>query len=105
MITRTKEKEDLILDRHIALSRDGFEALQKVIAFCCAGCGLCVSMCPLGSIAFDEVKKRPVLTGECNRCGYCYLACPRSFLPLSKIEKTYFGSNGSDVNDVSSLIL
>ena len=37
MIARTKEKDDLILDRHIAISRDGFEALQKVTAFCCAG--------------------------------------------------------------------
>ena len=96
MIERTKEKEEIILDRHIAIARDGFAALEKVTAFCCAGCGLCVSMCPLGSIAFDEVKKRPCLTGECNRCGYCYLACPRSFLPLSKIEKTYYGDNGSE---------
>jgi coenzyme F420-reducing hydrogenase beta subunit len=96
MIARTKEKEDLILDGHTVISRDGFDALEKVTAFCCAGCGLCVSICPLGSITFDEVKKRPLLTGECNRCGYCYLACPRSFLPLSKIEKTYFGTNGSE---------
>ena len=86
MIVRTKEKEDLILDRHVAIARDGFKALEKVTAFCCAGCGLCVSICPLGSITFDEVTKRPLLSGECNQCGYCYLACPRSFLPLSKIE-------------------
>ena len=63
MIERTKEKENLILDRHLAIARDGFAALEKVTAFCCAGCGLCVSVCPLGSIAFDEVKKRPFLAG------------------------------------------
>ena len=84
MIARMKEKEDLILNRHIAISQDGFEALEKVTAFCCAGCGLCVSICPLGSITFDDVKKRPLLTGECNRCGYCYLACPRSFQRLKR---------------------
>jgi coenzyme F420-reducing hydrogenase beta subunit len=96
MIERTGKKEDLILNRHIAIARDGFAALEKVTAFCCAGCGLCLSVCPLGSIAFDEVKKRPLLAGECNQCGYCYLACPRSFLPLSKIEKSYYGNNGSE---------
>ena len=96
MIERTREKEDLILNRHIAIARDGFKALEKVTAFCCAGCGLCLSVCPLGSIAFDEAKKRPLLAGECNQCGYCYLACPRSFLPLSKIEKSFYGNNGSE---------
>ncbi len=96
MIERTKEKEDLILDRHLAMARDGFAALEKVTAFCCAGCGLCVSVCPLGSIAFDEVKKRPFLEGGCNQCGYCYLACSRSFLPLSKIEESYYGTNGNE---------
>ena len=96
MIEKTKEKEDVVLDRHVDIARDGFTALEKVTAFCCSGCGLCVSICPLNSIAFDEVKKRPALTGECNRCGYCYLACPRSFLPLSKVEKTYFGGNGTE---------
>ena len=96
MIERTKEKESLILNRHIDIARDGFAALEKVTAFCCSGCGLCSSICRLGSITFDEVKKRPVLTGECNKRGCCYLACPRTFLPLTKIEKTYFGGNGSE---------
>ena len=31
MIARTKEKEDLILNRHIAISQDGFEALEKCL--------------------------------------------------------------------------
>jgi coenzyme F420-reducing hydrogenase beta subunit len=96
MVIRTKEDEHKIVDRHIALSKDGFKALEKVTAFCCSGCGLCISICPLGSIIFDETKKRPLLLGECDNCGYCYLACPRSFLPLTKIEETYFGTNGGE---------
>jgi coenzyme F420-reducing hydrogenase beta subunit len=88
------EKEEAIINQHLNDSKDGFQALEKVTAFCCCGCGLCVSVCPLHSIEFDETKKRPRLAGDCNKCGFCYLACPRSFLPLTKIENAYYG-NGS----------
>ena len=87
----TIEGEEEILDQQLEISKDGFEALEKVTKFCCSGCGLCVSICPLGSIEIDEMLKRPKLVGECNKCGFCYLACPRSFLPLSKIEDAYYG--------------
>jgi coenzyme F420-reducing hydrogenase beta subunit len=88
---REIEKEEEILDQQLEISRDGFKALEKVTEFCCSGCGLCASICPLESIEIDETLKRPKLVGECNECGFCYLACPRSFLPLSKIEEVYFG--------------
>jgi coenzyme F420-reducing hydrogenase beta subunit len=83
--------EEKILKHHLDISRDGFKALEKVTSFCCCGCGLCVSMCPLGSISINESTKKPQLTGKCNECGICYLACPRSFLPLSKIDAAYYG--------------
>ncbi len=88
---RSRAIEDTMLAFHGEQARAGFEALKGVAAFCCSGCGLCVSICPLESIAFDDAGKKPVLTGRCNGCGYCYLACPRSFLPRSRIEEAFFG--------------
>jgi len=91
---RAVQNEEAIINQHFNISKDGFGALEKVIRFCCSGCGLCLSICPLKSIRFDETQKRPTLVGNCNKCGFCYLACPRSFLPLTKIENSYYG-NGS----------
>ena len=91
-----KLKEAQIIDQHIRLAKSGFAALEKVTGFSCCGCGLCVSICPLKSIAFDDVKKQPALSGKCNQCGLCYLACPRSFLPLSKIDARYFGTGDGE---------
>jgi coenzyme F420-reducing hydrogenase beta subunit len=89
--------EESIISRHLEIARDGFLALEKITEFCCSGCGLCISICPLESLKFNEATKRPVLDGKCNNCGFCYLACPRSFLPLSKIEASYFGKpNGEE---------
>lgn len=93
---RTAQNEEALIHQHINISKDGFKALEKVTAFCCCGCGLCVSICPLQSIEFDEIRKRPRLAGKCNMCGFCYLACPRSFLPLKKIEQAYYGHGGGE---------
>ncbi len=96
MTGRSKMTEESILAFHRARAQAGFEALNEVTAFCCSGCGLCVSICPLESISFDDSSKKPVLTGGCNNCGYCYLACPRSFLPLSRIEEAFFGRGAGE---------
>lgn len=85
------EKE--IINQHLVTACRGFTALQQITAFCCCGCGLCVSICPEGAIAFNELSKRPELSGTCNKCGLCYLACPRSFLPLSRIRAAYYGND------------
>ena len=96
MSKRAKESEEEIVDQHLEIAKDGFSALEKITEFCCCGCGLCISVCPLESIKFDETKKKPTLRGECNSCGFCYLACPRSFLPLTKIEDAYFGKGSGE---------
>jgi coenzyme F420-reducing hydrogenase beta subunit len=95
-MSRKTNTEEQVVEQHLAISWDGFTALDRVSAFSCCGCGLCASICPLQSIAIDAVSKKPVLSGECNRCGFCYLACPRSFLPLSKIDQRYFGDGGGE---------
>ena len=91
MNDKARVREERIIEKHLAISRDGYGALARVIKFCCAGCGLCISVCPHQSLSFDEERKRPYLRGRCDGCGWCYLACPRSFLPLSRIRDTYYG--------------
>ena len=85
------QREDQILQEHLAVAKSGFAALKRITDFCCIGCGLCVSVCPEKSVVIDDTPKKPVLTGKCSKCGFCYLACPRSFLPLSKINEQFFG--------------
>jgi coenzyme F420-reducing hydrogenase beta subunit len=85
------QREEQILQEHLAVAKSGFVALKRITDFCCIGCGLCASVCPEKSVAIDNTQKKPVLNGKCSNCGFCYLACPRSFLPLSKINERYFG--------------
>lgn len=39
----------------------------------CTDCKLCVDLCPMGSIDFDDVSK---LNGICIKCGACIKKCP-----------------------------
>ena len=81
---------------HFELSKSGFSALKKVIAYSCSRCGLCASLCPTGAIEMRETI--PTLVGECTKCGFCYQGCPRSFYPLSSIKDKYFGREDSEVD-------
>jgi ferredoxin len=39
----------------------------------CNDCKLCASICPMGSINFEDVSK---LNGICVKCGACIKKCP-----------------------------
>ena len=39
----------------------------------CTDCKLCVEVCPMGSISFDDVRE---FTGICIKCGSCIKKCP-----------------------------
>lgn len=39
----------------------------------CDDCKLCVKVCPMGSISFDDVRE---FTGICIKCGSCIKKCP-----------------------------
>lgn len=50
--------------------------IRKVIpktTAACIDCKLCVRVCPMGSIAADDVSK---ITGICIKCGACIKNCP-----------------------------
>jgi len=43
----------------------------------CAGCKICVDLCPYTAISFDEEKKvSRINEAVCKGCGVCVAACP-----------------------------
>ena len=51
--------------------------IARVISRNCAGCQLCVEICPYDAITFDEEKKVVVVNEIlCQGCGACSVVCP-----------------------------
>ena len=51
--------------------------IAKVISRNCAGCQLCIEMCPYDAISYDEEKKIVVVNEIlCQGCGACSVVCP-----------------------------
>ncbi|MFP3946389.1 MAG: indolepyruvate ferredoxin oxidoreductase subunit alpha [Archaeoglobaceae archaeon] len=46
----------------------------------CDGCGLCVDVCPLGSIELDGLAE--VDQDTCTDCGVCVDVCPNEAILL-----------------------
>jgi len=41
----------------------------------CAGCGICITLCPFQAIKFDEKGKAEVNVALCKGCGVCVTSC------------------------------
>jgi len=54
----------------------------KFIQEKCTGCSLCVEGCPIGSIGWDEEKKRPI---TCLQCGSCVKFCPHQCFKMKEV--------------------
>jgi heterodisulfide reductase subunit A-like polyferredoxin len=51
--------------------------IARVISRNCAGCQLCIEMCPYDAITYDEDKKVVVVNEIlCQGCGACSVVCP-----------------------------
>jgi heterodisulfide reductase subunit A len=65
----------------LALASRGVVEVEGRTAFIdpevCAGCKLCISLCPYKAISFDAVKEVSVVNEVlCKGCGTCAAACP-----------------------------
>ena len=52
----------------------------------CNGCGLCVTVCPTGTISLRE-DKATASGGESIFCGHCEAVCPREAIRIHEIDK------------------
>jgi heterodisulfide reductase subunit A len=41
----------------------------------CAGCGVCINLCPFQAIKFDDKEKAEVNVALCKGCGVCVTSC------------------------------
>jgi heterodisulfide reductase subunit A2 len=67
--------------RALAIISKGKVEIEAAIAHIdeehCAGCKICIGMCPYKAISFDDVKKvSRVNEALCKGCGTCVAACP-----------------------------
>lgn len=61
------------------------QATISVKAGICTGCGLCVSVCPTGTLAVRD-KKAVVVGDECMQCDHCVAACPAAAIRLDALD-------------------
>lgn len=52
----------------------------------CSGCGLCVTVCPTGTISLIE-GKAAVSGGESISCGHCEAVCPREAIRVTAVDQ------------------
>jgi heterodisulfide reductase subunit A2 len=65
----------------LALIDPGKVTLEPITSYIdeelCAGCKVCMALCPFSAIEFDEEKKVSVVQeAACKGCGTCAAACP-----------------------------
>jgi len=56
----------------------------------CAGCGVCVGLCPYGSIELKTENDRTVahvISALCKGCGTCGAACPSGAMTMNHFKK------------------
>jgi nitroreductase/ferredoxin len=71
----------LIINERMAMEENRIEIDREL----CNGCGLCVPVCPTGTIALNEGKA--VVSGEASiLCGHCAAVCPQEAVRVTAIE-------------------
>jgi nitroreductase/NAD-dependent dihydropyrimidine dehydrogenase PreA subunit len=58
----------------------------KIDRALCNGCGLCITVCPTGTISLIE-GKAAVSGGESISCGHCEAVCPQEAIRITAIDE------------------
>jgi len=81
------EQQKRQINKRIAEFESGRKAVAVVDSGKCAGCGICVDVCPAGAI---EVNERAVVNVKaCTGCAVCVSECPNEAIILAqkKVDK------------------
>lgn len=68
----------------------------------CAGCGICLNVCPVEAISMVE-DKAEIDEGKCIECGKCAQVCPKEAIyyevEQQRVESSQYESVVSDFNN------
>jgi ferredoxin/predicted Fe-Mo cluster-binding NifX family protein len=75
------------LEQRIRLLESGQNLVAVVLSDKCAGCGICIDVCPTGAI---EINEQAVVNSEaCNGCAACVSDCPNEAIILVQKKSRY----------------
>lgn len=64
----------------------------------CSGCGLCIKVCPSGTISLK--KGKACVTGDRSlSCGHCMAVCPESAIEINSLDPNSINFNTFDLNE------
>jgi len=66
----------------------------------CAGCRACISICPAGTLAYNQRINRPYQVLPCVECNACLDACPRLPSNLKSLDSSDVLGSYLDINNV-----
>ncbi len=49
----------------------------------CIGCKLCIEVCTVGAVQWDEEVRKPII---CSHCAYCTYFCPHGVLVVEEVS-------------------
>ena len=86
--TSQNKKKKIINARTAGVTVEEKKSPVTVFKAWCKGCGICISFCPQGVLAFDDDGKSfPKYPEKCIKCMQCELRCPDFAITVNKEEE------------------